>query len=323
MSLTTRFLLLALVVASLGGCVAAPLGPPTVTTKPMALIPKKEPTKLTSHFIGVATLSDADAKQAEVCLKTHGIAYGEFVDLTSTGVVVDVGDADRARKLIREDAWNHGYKLLERVTPTPERSETVQFTKGNPIIPKNWKPLPNAPNVTPPRAIPAKSSMKLVTVVAVNDKDMRAAINCLKANGITAPGTWQSQGVSGIVVPESDAKKALALIQLDAKQHHYTLLSTQTRGPDAEPLTVWPGKAPKDDDSTAEGSLIVFARERDASKIAECLENHSISSFSSCNRNSCGVYVSKHDADLALAYVQEDARTNGYEYTSSRIHYAN
>ncbi len=310
-----------LLTAALGGCVSHDDIHFANPSRPAPIVQKKSEVKLNDHLIGVATLSNADARLACKCLDKNHIPYGLFEDVGSTGIVVKEAEAEHARRLIREDSWNHGYKLLVRINPTPNPNQSFrdpQQTVQPPIIPQ--KAITNSASEQT-KSIP-KSSTKQVTVAAVADKDAKSALTSLANQGVKTPGTWSSRGITGIVVAETDAKKALTIIQNHAKAHGYNLRSTSAREPVAEPSHDWPGTAAKDDDSTAEGSLIVFTTQADAMKIAECLEGHSISSFSSCNHNSCGVYVSKHDAEHALAYVQEDARTRGYTYSSYRIHYS-
>ena len=315
MSSAIKFLVPLLLTTALGGCLSqdnVKYANPNARTATVQPKPKQE-LQLSDHLIGVATLSNSDARLAGKCLDKNSVPYGMFEDVGTTGIVVKEADVERARRLIREDSWNHGYKLLVRINPTP---------KPDQVLPSIQPTKPIISSKTEPGKLVAKAMMKQVTVVAVADKDAKTALASLASEQIKAPGTWKSRGITGIVVAETDAKRALITIQNDAKAHRYNLLSTSTREPIAEPATDRPGSDPKDDDATAEGALIVYVTQPNAMKIAECLEGHSISSFSECSRNACGLFVSRHDADLALAYVQEDARTRGYTYATERVHYS-
>ena len=289
-----------LLAAALGGCVSHDIATPKPLVKTIIKPVVREQLRLDDHLIGVATLSDRDALLAEAALTKNGIPYGTFVDISSTGIVVKSDHADRARRIIREDSWDHGYKLLERITPTPE-TDRVTVRHPAPTLPST---ITKAPPITAPtKATFSKPvSPKLVTVVSIATKDAKLAIDCLNANGIKAPGTWETDGVSGIVVPAVDAKNALSLIQADAKLRHYTLLST-TRKAETTTISDEPASA---ENLKSEGSLVVSVRERDASKVAEYLESHNISSFQSCDFGSCGVYVSKYDADQAMALLRQE-----------------
>ena len=271
-----------LLAAALGGCVSHDIATPKPLVKTIIKPVVREQLRLDDHLIGVATLSDRDALLAEAALTKNGIPYGTFVDISSTGIVVKSDHADRARRIIREDSWDHGYKLLERITPTPE---TDRVTVRHPA-----PTLPSTITKAPPITAPTKATFS------------KLAIDCLNANGIKAPGTWETDGVSGIVVPAVDAKNALSLIQADAKLRHYTLLST-TRKAETTTISDEPASA---ENLKSEGSLVVSVRERDASKVAEYLESHNISSFQSCDFGSCGVYVSKYDADQAMALLRQE-----------------
>jgi hypothetical protein len=317
MSGNAKLLVFLSIAATLGGCASSDIAPPQTTIKTVVKPVVKERLKLNDHLIGVATLSGRDALQAEDALDKNGIPYGTFVDINSIGIVVKSENADRARTIIREDSRNRGYKLLERITPTPEYQWEV--TTVAPFPPKDKQtPLPPANHKLPSATVSVKhTAAKLVTVVALATKDAKLAIVCLKANGVKAPGTWETDGISGIVVPEADANHALALIQADARLHHYNLLSKTPGAAAAATRSESVGEPASAEDLKSEGTVLVFARETAATKVAECLEAHNISSFARCDFGSCGVYVSKFDADRAAALVQDDARIKGYTVTNA------
>jgi hypothetical protein len=337
----------------------------------------------------VGIVAHSDAPKVRALLDKHHIAFDGFDDIDSTSFAVAEPYADRARKLIREDSWNHGYELLKHMKAVPEagainkvgfvvfnadqaevlacltsvgiknpfainldsggvmpfevvvdvadtakartalkadsikhhyyfkdsdesfvRNEGVQRT----II------TPPAPEKKPETlAQPVTHDTKLVTVVAVADKDSKVVLAGLRASRINAPGTWKSNGITGIVVAASDAAAALKVIQEDARKHGYRLLSTTAREP--KPMDAdWSGTPPSKEDMAAEADLIVFVREKFEPFVSNCLEARGISSGASCSLNSCGIYVSKLDADRALALLHQDALEHGYTFTSQRVH---
>ncbi len=302
------------------------VGRPAITAKAKPIDLKND------HLLGVATVSMNDALKVGAILDKHRIAYGKFEDVSSCGFVVAEANADRARKLIREDSWNRGYELLKRMDPSPSEltksgaSEQQRSlgTKDADLV----TTLPIKKPDVPVRGIAVSPSPllkwvgKLVTVAAVATKDSKLVQDCLRSKGIKVHGTWESDGVTGIVIADGESLPvALSAIQVDARTKGYRLVSTTAREPGAPAVREWSNPAVTKDDLAAEASLIVTIRERDEPFVSGCLEGKGISSGSSFTQGSCEVYVSKLDADRALALIQEDARVRGYTYLTERIHY--
>ncbi len=392
-----RLVALGILTVATVGC-SAPHG--TVVSKSLpsriSTSPRYVPIDLKNdHLIGVGTVAITNADKVGSVLDINRIPYGRFNDLNSCGFVVAEPNADRARRLIREDSWNHGYELLKYVNPTPENIARTTVSTGEffecevarkdaddavhslnakginfvglrimgenatiMIFPKDeavarrliqedalvkgygfrfLNPKENIhssdqstinPEMKPDalsRLVVSPSSKwagKLVTVAAVANKDAKLAIECLRSSGIKVHGTWESRGVTGVVIADGvDQLNAVKMIQEDAHRRGYRLLSTDAREPVAPATNDWSKPPPSKEDLTAEANLIVFVKEKDQPFVSDCLEANGISSGASCNHGSCGVYVSKLDADRAISLIQEDARIRGYAYSTQRIHY--
>jgi hypothetical protein len=316
------------------GC-SAPRG--AVVTKSLASRPaiaaRAKPIDLKNdHLLGVATVSMNDALKVGTVLDKHRIAYGKFEDVNSCGFVVAEANADRARKLIREDSWNRGYELLKRIDPSPSGlTKPGAMEKQRSLGTKDADLVTNAPVKNPETQVrgvaaavspSSKWAGKLVTVAAVATKDSKLVQECLRSKGIKVHGTWELGGVTGIVISDDEfLPVARSTIQEDARAKGYRLVSTTARESVAPTVREWSNPSISKDDLAAEASLIVTIRERDEPFVSGCLEGKGISSGSSFTQGSCEVYVSKLDADRALALIQEDARVRGYTYLTERIHY--
>ncbi len=309
------------------GC-SAPRG--AVVTKSIsvdrpAIAAKAKPIDLKNdHLLGVATVSMNDALKVGAVLDKHRIAYGKFEDISSCGFVVAEANADRARKLIREDSWNGGYELLKRIDPSPsELTNPMAPNRQSGVDNKDADLVTSAPVKNPETQVRGvAAAVKLVTVAAVATKDSKLVQECLRSKGIKVHGTWDSGGVTGIVISDDEVLPvALSAIQEDARAKGYRLVNTTARESVAPTVREWSNPSISKDDLAAEASLIVTIRERDEPFVSGCLEGKGISSGSSFTQGSCEVYVSKLDADRALALIQEDARVRGYTYLTERIHY--
>lgn len=347
------------------------------------------------HLLGVATVASQDSNKVRSLLDKHRIPFAAFDDVDTVKFAVAEANVGRARKLIREDSWNHGYELLGHRDLTDHASQDSEALDGAfvgfDIAKANFKSaiaclkaigiepdkkshepiiLVSSPDafrakeairfdaanhgyeyqvlsvteseyqalgkvVQPntggkvavakvekvPPSLPVKLNSQLVTVITVANKDVKASLAAVRAMGVNVPGTWESDGISGIVVPAADAPRALRAVQVDAKRRGYGLMSTTAREPLPPKMSEWTNPPATKDDLTAEANLIVFIREEFLNFVSDCLEARGISSGASCGHGSCGVYVSKLDADRALALVQEDSRLHGYTYSTHRIHY--
>lgn len=382
----------------------------TIASNPLprtaASTPKANPIDLKNdHLIGVATVAINDAEKVGSVLDKNQIPYGRFNDVSSCGFVVAEPNSERARKLIREDSWNHGYELLKRMNPTPEQAQITLFSPENSpysaisiqgkdkdkvfdLFRKNvWndtvitgydglgytvifgprsgakalldiredaikrgydyrvvykEELQSKPKidtrltrVDPERALdapvngsanPDPNSVnwvgKLVTVAAVAPKDVNLVMQCLQTIGIKVHGTWESGGVTGIVIADcKDQTKALAAIQEDARTKSYRLFSTTAREAAAPVVNEWSNHPMSKEDMAAVANLIVNVRVSDEIFVSDCLERHGISSALASTDGLCSVYVSKLDSDRALGLIQEDSRVRGYTYSTERIHY--
>ena len=217
---------------------------------------------------------------------------------------------------IREDARKNGYEYFVIFKDEPELNLNIKTSPRSgdrPIVKYQPENMLTQPVM--------QQNHKMVTVVTVESSDSKRVLMSLRAGGISAPGVWESEGIAGIVVADADSAKALKIIQEDARIQKYPLLSTTKGDGQGEVSRGWPGPPPSKDDLLAEANLILFVKESELNFVTGCLEANGISSGASCERSACGIYVSRFDADRALALVQEDARIRGYTYVTERIHY--